>query len=442
MPERVRVRPAIKAKAYRIVLWAGGTSGLRFRWQAAAVAGLARTARSVPAQEATAYNRGLIVPPSSATRAFVGKIERHLAMEQVAVFPGRYLQAEGAMRLLAREIRRLGSNALIVAGGSAARKLIPDHLPMWRESVQVSVEPFGGETSEEEIQRLTEVAKARRCDVVVGMGGGKVIDTAKAVGHAVQARTAIVPTVASSDAPTSAVAVLYTRDGVFSRCLFLPRNPDLVLVDTRVIAEAPVRFLVAGMGDALATWFEAESCRRACACNECAGLGTLTGYRLARLCYDTILAHGLAARHACEQMVVTAALSNVVEANTLLSGLGFECGGLAAAHSIHNGLTRLLPTHPYLHGEKVAIGVLAGLFLSGQPHQLVEEVYQFCESIGLPTTLADIGLRQVGEDDLRTVAEAACREGETIYHEPCTISVDAVLAALQAADRFGTSRRP
>jgi glycerol dehydrogenase len=273
------------------------------------------------------------------------------------------------------------------------------------------------------------------------MGGGKAIDTAKAVGYAVQARTAIVPTIASTDAPTSAVAVIYTADGAFLRYLFLPRNPDLVLVDTRVIAEAPVRYLVAGMGDALSTWFEADACRTAYAPNQCGGLGTLAGYALARLCYDTIREYGVAARIACQQKVVTPALAHVVEANTLLSGLGFESAGLAAAHSIHNGLTRLPATHDYFHGEKVAIGTLAGLFLADRPSQIVREVYEFCESVGLPTTLGDVGIPDASDDALRIVAEAACGEGETIHHEPCPISADAVVAALKTADRFGHSRR-
>ncbi len=361
-------------------------------------------------------------------------------MKQIAVFPGRYIQAEGALGLLADEIRRLGTSALVVAGGTAERTILPRYLPAWRESAAVAVERFGGECCDEEIQRLTAVAQSQACDVVVGIGGGKIIDTAKQVGRSVRARVAIVPTIASTDAPTSAVAVVYTKDGVFVRCDVMPRNPDLVLVDTRLIAEAPVRFLVAGMGDAMATWFEAESCRLAHARNECGGAGTLAACALARLCYDTLLEYGLAARIACEEKVVTPALTHIVEANTLLSGLGFESAGLATAHSIHNGLTRLEATHAYLHGEKVAVGTLAGLFLTDQPRATIDEVYQFCESVGLPTMLEDIGLAETSDDDLRRVAEAACAESETIHHESCPVSADAVVAALKTADRFGRER--
>jgi glycerol dehydrogenase len=361
-------------------------------------------------------------------------------MKQTAIFPGRYVQAEGAIADLGEELGCLGSKVLLAVGRTAEDQIVPVHLSAWQRHVDVVVERFGGESSDEEIQRLTEVAKAQRCDVVIGMGGGKAIDTAKAVGHAAHARVAIVPTIASTDAPTSAVAVIYTREGAFSRYLFLPRNPELVLVDTRVIAQAPVRYLVAGMGDALATWFEADSCRAAYAPNQCGGLGTLAGYALARLCYDTIREYGVAARMACEQKVVTPALAHVVEANTLLSGLGFESAGLAAAHSIHNGLTKIPATHESFHGEKVAIGVLAGLFLADRPSHVVCEVYDFCESVGLPTTLEGVGLREATDDDLSVIAEAACGEGETIHHEPFPVSPDAVVAALKTADRFGHSR--
>ncbi|MBM80368.1 MAG: glycerol dehydrogenase [Planctomycetaceae bacterium] len=361
-------------------------------------------------------------------------------MKQTAIFPGRYLQQENALQRLGRNIGRMGKHALIIAGKTAAETIIPANQCHWG-NCPFTVEQFGGECSDEEIERLTALAKESASDVIVGMGGGKVIDTAKAVGHAANARTVIAPTIASTDAPTSAVSVIYKPDGAFSRYLFVPRNPDLVIVDTQVIAEAPVRFLVAGMGDALATWFEADSCRQSFSSNQAAGYGTLAGFSLARLCYDTILEYGVAAKTSCERKVVTPALEHVVEANTLLSGLGFESGGLASAHSIHNGLTQLHGTHDFYHGEKVAIGVLAGLFLCDRPSELIDDVYDFCESIGLPTTLGDVGIGDASDDDLRLVTQAACIEGETIHHEPFPVTPDAVFAALKTADQVGLNRR-
>jgi glycerol dehydrogenase len=167
----------------------------------------------------------------------------------------------------------------------------------------------------------------------------------------------------------------------------------------------------------------------------------MTGYALAQLCYDTLIEYGVAAKISCEANAVTPALEHIVEANTLLSGLGFESGGLAAAHSIHNGLTVLAPTHGYYHGEKVTIGVLTSLFLTDRPRAVIDEVYGFCESVGLPTTLADIGLAAASRNDLGKVADRACIDGEFIHHEPVDLSPDAVVHALLAADGEGRRRK-
>lgn len=361
-------------------------------------------------------------------------------MIQKAVFPGRYLQGAGALAELPAQLATLGKRPLLIAGGTALDQLLPALSAALAEQGEPRVEAFGGECTAGEIERLAGLAESAASDVVVGIGGGKVMDTAKAVANARLVPCVIVPTIASTDAPTSAVSVLYDDHGRFDRYLFLPKNPDLVLVDTQVIAQAPVRFLVAGMGDALATWFEADSCRISHAPNQCGGLGTRSAYALARLCYDTILEFGPAARVACEAGVVTPGLTHVIEANTLLSGLGFESGGLATAHSVHNGLTLLAATHDYYHGEKVAIGVLAGLFVTDQPAEQIDEVYHFCDAVGLPTTLDDIGLEDVEDDDLMRVAERACDPQEPIHHESCAITPEVVFAAIKAADRYGHTR--
>jgi glycerol dehydrogenase len=215
----------------------------------------------------------------------------------------------------------------------------------------------------------------------------------------------------------------------------------VVLVDTTVIADAPARFLVSGMGDALATWFEARSCDRTQSPNACGGYSTLAGLHLARLCYDTLLTYGAAAKIAVEKHIVTKALSHIVETNILLSGIGFESAGLAAAHSIHNGLTALPETHSFYHGEKVAFGVLTGLQLTDASPQESAAVFSFCEEIGLPTTLADIGLANAGREDLMKVARKACAPEEGIHHEAGEITPEKVFNAMLAADATGVSRK-
>jgi len=235
--------------------------------------------------------------------------------------------------------------------------------------------------------------------------------------------------------------MIFKEKGEFKRYLFFPKNPDVVLIDTKIIANSPVRFLVAGMGDALSTWFEAYSCQLKFAKNMTGNLGSMTAYALARLCYDTLLKYGLSAKLACESKVVTPGLEHIVEANTLLSGLGFESGGLASCHAIHNGLTVIKETHHYYHGEKVAVGVLASLFLTDKPKEMVEEVYTFCEVVGLPTTLAEIGLDGVSNNDLMKVAEAACADGETIHNELKPVTPSMVYSALRAMDAMGIYRK-
>lgn len=359
-------------------------------------------------------------------------------MTTTSIFPARYVQGAGALSLLTEETARLGDTALAVVDPVVMPAL---EGALAGSAVAVTVERFGGECSDEEIGRMAAAARACGATVIIGMGGGKPLDTAKAVAHTLGLPVVIVPTLASTDAPCSALSVIYTAEGAFKRYLVLPRNPDVVLVDTALIAAAPVRFLVSGMGDALSTWFEAEDCRASGAGNMTGRPGTMTAYGLARMCYDTLLADGVAAKAACEARTVTPELERIVEANTLLSGLGFESGGLSGAHAIHNGLTALAPTHHFWHGEKVAIGTLALLMLTRRPHAVVDAVYGFCEAVGLPTTLADIGLDKASDDDLAKVAALACAPGETIHNIAGGVTPAMVAAALKAADAEGRRRR-
>ncbi len=351
-----------------------------------------------------------------------------------AVFPGRYIQGPGAISVLPEWIEKLGKKAILIAGKTALLDIVPVMLK--KDTGEIIVDAFNGECTLKEIHRIVAITQTNHCDVVVALGGGKVIDTAKAVAHFTGAKTIIVPTIASNDAPCSAVSVIYTEAGAYDHTIYLKQNPNLVVLDSEIIAKAPVRLLVAGMGDALSTWFEADACFTSGAQNEAGGHCTLSALALARLCYETILKNGTAAMESCRSNTVSPELEKVIEANTLLSGLGFESAGLASAHSIHNGLTQLPQTHSFYHGEKVAFGVLAGLFLANRPVEMIREVYHFCRSVGLPVKLSDIGVVDPTDEDLLRVAEGACAPGEFIWHEPHEVSVQQVVECLKMADNW------
>jgi len=356
------------------------------------------------------------------------------------LFPGKYIQGAGALAELPSLIKLFGSQGLILASPTAAEVIAPQS-GIDLNAHGLPVARFAGECCEKELARAAAMLRESRSDVLVGMGGGKTIDTAKIAADRAKIPVVVVPTIASTDAPCSGCAVVYSEQGVFESVQYQTANPAAVLVDMAIIAQAPVRFLVAGMGDALATWFEAKSCSDTQSANECGGLSTLTGLMLAKLCYDTLLQYGVTAKIAAQQHIITPALEHIVEANILLSGVGFESGGLASAHSIHNGLTALNETHAYYHGEKVAFGVLAGLQLTDAPPEESARVFSFCEAVGLPTTLADIGHGNIDHPRLMLVAEKACAPGEYIHHEAGEITPDKVLQAMLAANAIGEHRK-
>jgi glycerol dehydrogenase len=356
--------------------------------------------------------------------------------------PNKYIQRAGELARLGEHVARLGDNAFLLAD--------PFVLDQYGATLKESMEKsgltfqlvrFNGECSSGEIERIAGLVKSSGAAVVVGIGGGKTADTAKMAAIATGGRIVIVPTIASTDAPCSAIAVRYTDDGVYQEAHSLGRNPDMVIVDSEVIVRAPVRFLVSGIGDALSTWFEARSNLDSNSNNLVRPnmLPPAAGVAIARACHDVLMRDALAAKFAAEKGALTPAVENIIEANTLLSGLGFENCGVSAAHGIHDGLTVLDETHSFFHGEKVAFGVLCLLMLEGRPLAEISKMTAFCRSLGLPTRLADLNLATVSKADLERVAEAALAEGSPTWNVAVPLSVTIVRDAIIATDAFTSS---
>lgn len=359
-------------------------------------------------------------------------------MANCIIAPGKYVQGKGELKNLSEYVSSLGKRCFILTSPSGYKR-VGDTIKQSFETsdAQLYFEEFRGECCRSEVDRLISAANAQQCDVIIGVGGGKILDTAKAVAYYRKTPVVIVPTIASTDAPCSALSVLYTENGTFDQYLFLPSNPNLVLVDTEIVAAAPARLLVAGMGDAMATYFEARATAASGATSCAGGKPTKAALTLARLCYDTLLSDGLKAKLAVEAGVCTKAVEDIIEANTYLSGIGFESGGLAGAHAIHNGLTVIEECHHLYHGEKVAFGTLTQLVLENESVEQVSEVVEFCMAVGLPTTLEDLGVHHPDPDKLMQAAVLACAPTDTMSNMPFEVTPDSVYAAMMGADAIG-----
>lgn len=349
--------------------------------------------------------------------------------------PQKYVQGKDSLLQFHQEMQHLGNKWLLICSNSGYR--------MCHDKIEKSFEGtddirhyeiFGGISSTGEIERMRKFVQEKGLNVVVGIGGGSAIDTAKATAYYEHLPVVIVPTVVATDAPCTGLSVIYNDDKTFNRYLFYPKNPEAVMVDSDIIAKAPVKFLVAGMGDALGTYFEARACQRTDAPSLEFGGITRSAMALCSLCYETLREYGAAAKTACENKVVTPALDAIIEANVYLSGVGADNGGLAAAHSFYNGLTAL-GGHSAPHGNCVAFGTLVQLVLEGVSKEEFQEVQNFCLEVGLPVTLAELGITT--DEQIRIIAGKSCVAGESIHNMVADVTSDQLYAAIVTADALG-----
>jgi glycerol dehydrogenase len=313
------------------------------------------------------------------------------------IAPGAYVQGAGVLDRLGTYLKVTGTTkpAIVISEGGRRRFGNRLEASLKGQGLTAHWQSFGGESSFQEIDRVVAAieSQAPGCDALIAVGAGKCCDAAKAMAHRLDIPVIVCPTLASTDAPCSALSVIYTPEGQMESVEYYPKNPALVVVDTQIVAEAPERYLVAGLADALATWYEARVCfNNPKARSSIGGNTTLAAAAIGELCAKTIYAHADGAIAAVRDKTSNAALEHIVEANTLLSGIGFESGGLAIAHSVATAFTAIPEVEEHcLHGEMVAIGLLTQLALEGDAKE-EQKVADFFLRVGLPVHLGHLGI--------------------------------------------------
>ncbi len=349
--------------------------------------------------------------------------------------PLKYVQGKDALLKFHEEMEYMGKRWLFICSNSGYKSC--------HEKIEKSFEGsddfrryevFGGISSKGEIEKMKNIVQEDNIDTVVAVGGGSAVDTAKATAYYAKKHIVIVPTVVATDAPCTGLSVIYNDDHTFDRYIFYPDNPNMVIVDTTIIANAPVRFLVAGMGDALGTYYEARSCKKVDAPSLENGGISESAMALCKLCNEILFEHGEIAKKSVDNHLLNESVEKVIEAATYLSGVGADNGGLAAAHSIYNGFTEIEGVSA-MHGEIVAFGTIVQLLMESAPKDELMKVMDFCYKVGLPITLKDMNIKA---ENIMVGCEKACVEGETIHNVVGEITPEKLRDFVLTADVLGT----
>lgn len=350
----------------------------------------------------------------------------------LCVSPAQVIRGQGVLATVGSAIAQLGQRPLLVGGDRSLARVDPLLQPAFKEhrldATQASYHP---DCSEATLAILRQAAQTHRADVIIGVGGGKALDTAKLLAHQCGLPSVTVPTSAATCAAWTALSNIYSEDGAFLYDVPLSHCPQLLVLDYDLIATAPQRTLVAGIGDAIAKWYEASV-----SSGHSQRTLLIGAVQQARVLRDILLQKSLSAL----QNPGSEDWQDVVDASVLLAGVIGGLGGAqcrtVAAHAVHNGLTHLSASHGTLHGEKVAYGILVQLRLEElvQGSQLAtaarQQLLKFYADIGLPRSLTELGMATISIADLHHAAEIACIESSDIHRLPFQVESAQLMGAM------------
>jgi glycerol dehydrogenase len=347
--------------------------------------------------------------------------------------PLQYISGSNTLDDCGRFIVKWGKNVLVSGGKKALKSVESKLFPALEEAgVKYEVNQFSGECSDENITVLVEKVQRMALDAIIGVGGGKSLDTAKRAAEICNVPVICIPTIAATCAAASVLSVIYTEEGVYKKDHYLEKNPNLVLVDTDVIANAPVEYFESGILDSLAKWYEGKAAFKGISNPD---IFTMCALKLAELLNEIMEREAVNAVHAVKQRQATVTVAKIIDVNIYLAaviqGIGKKTRG-AAAHAIHAGLSVISQSHAVLHGYKVGYGIVAQQFLEKADLVEIGRVVRFFRQLDLEPSFKGLGL-PFEVDLLRQVAEKAILS-DPMQNMPFEVQPEQVIAAMEQVE--------
>lgn len=352
--------------------------------------------------------------------------------------PNKYINEPNILKAAGEYIGSIGKHALIVGGKTALSVVGNEFLDSLRSSgISYEIKEFKGYPTEKAIEEISSIAIDVNADIIIGVGGGRVLDTIKAAGEKSNLSVVTVPTIGATCAAWSALTVLYDETGKETGYRILETSPKLILADTKIIAEAPVRYLNAGVADTIVKWYEFEPYAE----KDYDDFSLRIGLNTSKLALEILERSAVRAAEDSENKKVTEAVTEVVNSIIVLAGLvGSISAGkyrAALAHAIHNSLTTIPNTHKSLHGEKVIFGLIVQFILEDKPQQEIDKLISFLNALNLPVTLEQLGIKEDVANNISKIASGVELPAKALEKLSFKVSSELIEAAIKKANEFG-----
>lgn len=350
--------------------------------------------------------------------------------------PQTYIHQAGAIRSLPKNLESYQIRRALVVRGQKSWQAVQ---PFWPENElkdHYTEIQFSGECSHEEISRIWQECKDHNYDAIIGVGGGKILDTAKAVADKASIPSILIPTLPSNCACFTPISIVYSEEGKHLGTIRHRQANNLVFVEPELLVNAPIEHLTSGIGDTMAKWYESKIRFNKLKPEEIS-VPLEWSHQAAKQCRDNILNLGELAYQAAESKLSTTYFTKMIDTIFVLAGLvgglGGKFGQSVGAHAFNYGYVSL-GKNAHLHGSVVAYGILFQLSLE-EKFDEIEKLIPVYRKLGLPVTWDELKITPA-EGDLEVIANVILAPTSRIHVLPIELSKQNVIDSLLNLEIF------